>query len=115
MPLQKAVPILAFLDLQESVAFYKKLGFQCNDNWKEYLMCSRDDIEIHLWKTADPEVPKNTGCYVRVTAIEKLYEEYKALDLIHPNGPLKDKPWGMREFSVLDNSGNIINFGESIV
>lgn len=114
MPLQIAIPQLAFLNLEETVEFYTKLGFKCNDNWKEYLMCSRDNIEIHLWKCDDPQIPKNTGCYVRVTEVDKLYEVYKALNIIHPNGPLTDRPWEMREFSILDNSGNIIHFGESI-
>jgi hypothetical protein len=114
MPLEKAVPILAFLDLEESVLFYQNMGFQCNSNWKEYLMCSRDHIEIHLWKCTDPEIPKQTGCYVRVSEIHKLYEECQKLNIVHPNGQLKDQPWGMRQFSILDNSGNIINFGESI-
>jgi hypothetical protein len=114
MPLEKAVPILAFLDLNESVLFYQNLGFTCNSNWKEYLMCSRDNIEIHLWKCNDPEIPKQTGCYVRVSGIHSLYEECQKLNIVHPNGPLKDQPWGMRQFSILDNSGNIINFGESI-
>ena len=77
MPMQSAVPILAFLDANESASFYKKIGFDCNDNWKEYLMCSRDKIEIHLWKCDDPAIPKNTGCYVRVDEIDTL------LSLIH--------------------------------
>jgi len=112
MPLQSAVPILAFLDANESAAFYRKLGFECNDSWKEYLMCSRDKIEIHLWKCDDPAIPKNTGCYVRVDEIDTLYKEFSALGVVHPNGPLENKPWGMRQFSILDNSGNIINFGQ---
>jgi hypothetical protein len=112
MPLNTAIPILAFLELKSSVAFYEQLGFEVNAKWEEYLMCKRDHIEIHLWKTNDPEVPKNTGCYVRVNEIYTFYEECKQLQIVHPNGPLKDQPWGMRQFSILDNSGNIINFGE---
>ena len=114
MPLQTAIPILAFLDQDQTVEFYKKFGFKCYDEWKEYIMCTRDNIEIHLWKCKDPEIPKNTGCYVHVTGVEKLYEECKSLDIIHPEGALSDKPWKMRQFSVVDNSGNIIHFGQDI-
>jgi hypothetical protein len=114
MPLQTAIPILAFLDLQETVKFYQRLGFHCNDNWKEYLMCGRDKIEIHLSKCDDPEIPKNTGCYINVTEVDALYVECQKLDIIHPDGQLTDKPWEMRQFSIIDNSGNIIHFGQDI-
>ena len=49
-----------------------------------------------------------------MTEVDKLYAELKGKGLIHPNGDLKDMPWEMRQFSVLDNNGNIINFGEDI-
>ena len=55
MPLQSAIPILAFLNLEETAAFYRKIGFTVNTSWKEYLMCSRDGIEIHLWKCDNPD------------------------------------------------------------
>ena len=114
MPLETAIPILAYLDKKETVSFYASLGFQCNAIWDGYIMCDRDKISIHLWKCDDPGIPKNTGCYVRVSEIDKLYAEFSALNIIHPNGPLETKPWGMRQFSILDNSGNIINFGQNV-
>ncbi len=112
MPLVSAIPILAFLDEKETVAFYTKIGFTCNNKWNGYIMNQRDQIEIHLWKCDDEAIPKHTGCYIRVHDIDRLYAEYKALEIIHPNGPLEVKPWGVKQFSILDNSGNILNFGE---
>lgn len=114
MALLTATPILAYLDQQETVAFYKKLGFTCNAEWHGYLMFQRDQISIHLWLCDDENIPKNTGCYINVDQIEALYQEYTALGIIHPNGKLEDKPWNMRQFSILDNSGNIIHFGQRI-
>ena len=32
--------------------------------------------------------------------------------VVHPNGPLTDQPWGLREFAVLDGDGNMIKFGQ---
>jgi hypothetical protein len=112
MPLLTAIPILAFLDTDETVRFYERLGFSCQANWKGYLMCQRDDIEIHLWQCDDPAIPKNTGCYVRVNQVDELYAECLSLDCVHSNGKLENKPWGIRQFSILDNSGNILHFGE---
>ncbi len=112
MPLLTATPILAFLDTDETVAFYSKFGFDCNASWKGYIMCERDSISIHLWQCDDPSIPKNTGCYVYVNEIEALYKECEDLNIVHPNGKLEQKPWGLKQFSILDNSGNIIHFGQ---
>jgi hypothetical protein len=45
-----------------------------------------------------------------VNEIDTLYKAFHDLQIIHPNGSLESKPWGMRQFSILDNSGNIISF-----
>ena len=115
MPLLTAIPILAFLDQNKTVSFYSKLGFECNANWKGYLMCKRENISIHLWMCDDESIPKNTGYYIYVNEIEILYKECMDLGIVHPNGKLENKPWNMRQFSILDNSGNIINFGQSLI
>jgi len=113
--LAKATPILASLHAEETIKFYtEKLGFTFHNNWDGYLIFSRDEINIHLWPTNDPEVPKSTGCYVNVTEVEQLFAEYQQQEVVHPNGTLKDMPWQMRQFSILDNNGNIIHFGEEI-
>jgi len=52
-------------------------------------------------------------CYFRVTGIEELYEEYSRRRIIHPNGPLEAKPWGQKEFAVLDLNGALLRFGEA--
>ena len=115
MSLLSASPILAFLNRAETISFYIKLGFECNANWDGYLMFKRDNISIHLWICDDENIPKNTGCYIYVDEIEKLYKEFMDLNIIHPNGKLEKKPWNMKQFSILDNSGNILNFGQHII
>lgn len=113
--LQSAIPILASLNTQQTIDFYtQKLGFTFHADWEGYLIFSRDGVDIHLWPTQDPAIPKNTGCYVRVNQVNALYEEFLPLGIIHPEGHLKTMPWEMRQFSVLDNNGNIIHFGEDI-
>ncbi|SOD19742.1 bleomycin resistance protein [Pedobacter xixiisoli] len=113
--LKAAVPILASLNADETIKFYtEKLGFTFHNNWDGYLIFSKDEIEIHLWPTTDEEVPKATGCYVRVTEVDALFALYRQHGVVHPNGLLKNMPWGMRQFSILDNNGNIIHFGEDI-
>ncbi len=113
--LTAAVPILAALNTAETILFYtEKLGFTFHSDWDGYLIFSRDAIQIHLWPTQDESIPKNTGCYLHVTEIDALYAVYEPFGIIHPEGQLKDMPWKMRQFSILDNNGNILHFGQEI-
>jgi catechol 2,3-dioxygenase-like lactoylglutathione lyase family enzyme len=110
-----AVPILASLNSAETIAFYtEKLDFIFHSEWDGYLIFSKYDITLHFWPTTDPDIPKHTGCYINVNKVEQLYQRYEPLGVIHPNGKLAEMPWGMHQFSILDNNGNIIHFGESI-
>jgi hypothetical protein len=113
--LKSAVPILASLNEQETIKFYtEKLGFTFHSSWEGYLIFSKNKVQLHLWPCNDSQIPKNTGCYINVTEIDKLYAQYQPMDVIHPNGKLEEKPWRMKQFSILDNNGNIIHFGEEM-
>ena len=47
------VPILASLQLDESIAFYtQKLGFVQRGRWPDYAIVSRDGCEIHFFLPA---------------------------------------------------------------
>ncbi|WP_343485564.1 VOC family protein [Allomuricauda sp. d1] len=114
--LQRAVPVLASLDIFKTVAFYQqKMGFD-KVGWKDenYAVIGRDKVDVHFWKCNNKIFPENTSCYIHVEDVDGLYEEMKASGVVHPNGPLKDQPWGMREFAVLDSDGNMIKFGQSL-
>lgn len=112
---KSATPILASLNTEETIKFYtEKLGFTFHSDWDGYLIFSRDGIMIHHWPTDNEEIPKATGCYVNVSEVDALYEEYKAHGIIHPNGELKNMDWEMRQFSIIDNNGNLIHFGEDL-
>ncbi len=47
-----------------------------------------------------------------VKNVEALYNEIKDSGAVHPNGALQTKPWGTREFTVLDLDGVCITFYE---
>jgi len=112
---QSAIPILASLNEDETVKFYtEKLGFTFHSSWDGYLIFSRDGINVHLWPCTDAEIAKNTGCYINVTEVDKLYAEYKQHDIIHPNGELQVMPWEMKQFTIVDNNGNLIHIGEDV-
>ena len=115
--LQRAISVLASLDIRKTVSFYQeKLGFD-KVGWldDDYAVIGRDKVVVHFWKCDNRIFPENTSCYIDVEAVDELYEEMKAVGVVHPNGPLKDQPWGMREFAILDQDGNMIKFGQNMV
>jgi catechol 2,3-dioxygenase-like lactoylglutathione lyase family enzyme len=98
--------------------YITKLGFQLvgNEDFEGYLMVQKDQIEIHFFefKTLNPN--ENYGqVYIRTDDIEQLYVSFLAKNVsIHPNGSLQIKPWGQKEFSLLDPDNNLLTFGQSV-
>lgn len=114
--LQIAVPVLASLNIDKTVKFYQsKLGFdRVGYQDKDYAVVCRDKIEIHFWRCTSKIHPENTSCYVRVRGVDGLYEEMKKAGVVHPNGLIKNQPYRIREFAILDEDGNMIKFEENI-
>ena len=112
----KGIPVLASLNIKKTVDFYRtKLGFNRTGYLDHnYAIIARDELVLHFWKCDNKIHPENTSCYVDVIEIDTLYNELKQHDVIHPNGDIEDKPYGMREFAILDHDGNLIKFGEEL-
>ena len=97
--------------------YVSQLGFQqFGGDYEDYLMVERDHIQLHffLFKEIDPK--ENYGqLYIRTNDIEGLYQSLLQKKVaIHPNGPLQVKPWGQKEFSLLDPDNNLLTFGEAV-
>ena len=110
-------PKLPMRDKNITRAYYiNKLGFKEIGDYEGYLLVQKDKIEIHFFefKALDPK--ENYGqVYIRTDSIDSLYQSL--LDnktTIHPNGPLGIKPWGQKEFALLDPDSNLLTFGQSI-
>jgi hypothetical protein len=100
-------------------AYYEaKLGFIVfgKDEFNDYLMLEKDNIQIHFFLYENINPTENYGqVYMRVKGIEKFYNSLLIKDVtIHPNGALETKPWGQKEFALLDPNSNLLTFGESI-
>ncbi len=50
------------------------------------------------------------GCYLRLTDAQAVYDDWEPLRLPEIHLP-RDTPWGMREFFLVDPSGNLIRIG----
>lgn len=98
-------------------AFYlNKLSFKEIGDYGDYLLVGKDNIEIHFFEYKELNPKENYGqVYIRTDDIESLY---KALvdnkTDIHPNGHLQSRPWGQKEFALLDPDNNLLTFGQSI-
>lgn len=112
-------PKLPMRSKSVSVAYYiDKLGFKNlgSQQYEEYLMIKKDNIEIHFFLFTELVAAENYGqIYIRTDDIERLYNSMidKKLD-IHPNAPLQIKPWGQKEFSMLDPDNNLLTFGQAM-
>jgi catechol 2,3-dioxygenase-like lactoylglutathione lyase family enzyme len=105
-----AIPKLASLDIERSLIFFERLGFRRRGTYPDYGIAERDGVQIHFWLCQDARVPTETACRVIVEGIQELFEAYSGKGVIHPNGSLEVKPWGVWEFSVLDPDGNLVTF-----
>lgn len=113
--LRHAHPVLASLDIAATTRFYEeRLGFTTVVTNHDHAIVDRDGVRIHFWLTDDPEIPKVTACRIDVTGIDALAAEMTAAGVVHPNAPLTDQPWGLREVGVLDGDGNGITFAEPV-
>ncbi|WP_459489337.1 bleomycin resistance protein [Aquirufa sp. ROCK-SH2] len=96
--------------------YINQLGFELLGDYGNYLLIKKEGIEIHFFSFESLDPNENDGqVYIRVTEIENLYQ--LLLDnavAIHPNGHLEEKPWGQKEFSLLDPDNNLLTFGQSM-
>ena len=112
-------PKIPMRNKQVTRAFYEnKLGFNIvgSADFDGYLMMEKDHIQIHFFEFNELDPKENYGqVYIRTDNIDGFYQSL--LDKktkIHPNGPLEIKPWGQKEFSVLDPDSNLLTFGQSL-
>ncbi|MBH1960185.1 MAG: VOC family protein [Flavobacteriia bacterium] len=98
--------------------YVNQLGFQNIGitDYDGYLMLKKDEVEIHFFEFQELDIKENYGqIYLRTNNIEELYEDLLNQNVqIHPNAPLQIKPWGQKEFSLLDPDYNLLTFGQSI-
>ncbi|MFV5701516.1 bleomycin resistance protein [Flavobacterium sp. XS2P12] len=98
--------------------YLNELGFEeyGNADFEGYLMVQKDSIQIHFFEFKELDPKENYGqVYIRTDDIDRLYQSL--LDKktsIHPNGHLEIKPWGQKEFALLDPDNNLLTFGQSM-
>ena len=122
MRTERTEPILPSRSLDETREFYEKLGF---DPWHrgrgawQYMIISRGHLVVHFFEEPGLIAGENdTSCYWRVKDADRFYEEFARLHLPSKGVPRltapEDQPWGMREFTLVDPSGNLVRIGHDL-
>lgn len=113
-----AIPILPSSDVRAGIDFYvQKLGFSeafSHGEPASYAGVSRDGAMVHLCQMDDAKaIAAQTMLRFSVQNLDALYDELKDSGAMHPNGSLQTKPWGTREFTLLDLDGVCVTFFEA--
>jgi hypothetical protein len=111
-----AVPVLASLDIERSVAFFaSKLDFTIvYAQPGGYGIVARGAVHIHFWNCEDRRIAEATGCRIQIQQIDALYARCVDEGIVHPNGALKTTQWGNQEFAILDPDSNLVTFFEAV-
>ena len=112
------VSILACRDIEATATFYvEKLGFVREWMWGDPPTdggIRRDEVQIFLMTNADLAA-RSAGNEVMlfVSGVDALYAEHRSRGA-PITAELRDEPWGLREYSVLDPHGYVLRFAEGI-
>jgi catechol 2,3-dioxygenase-like lactoylglutathione lyase family enzyme len=109
-----AIPILPVRDLDEALAFWSRSGLtveRYDDGYAFVLADGAELVHLALHPSVDPAM-NPSACYVHVADVQDWHGRLAAAGL--PVTPVRDEPWGMREFSVRDPSGNLVRVGRPL-
>lgn len=109
--LVRAVPVLGAEDLAASIGFWEAAGFEVERFGDDFALAQRDGVELHLVQVG-PEGRDRGEAYLHARDVDAVHAAWSAAGL--QVSALRDEPWGMREFNVVDPGGNRLRVGRSI-
>ena len=112
--MNRALPLLASADLNETAAFYRRLGFTNkgapHEEW-DYLIIEYDGGELHF---TGPQLGERQpgSCFIYAEDIDSVYADWTAkADDSARFTPLIFTNYGMRAFTMFDLHDNEIRVG----
>ncbi len=107
-------PILPVHHMGSAATFYERLGFNVDLFDSTYAVVGHSGGELfHLQVKDDLDRNANPAAmYVHVTDADQWHSMWEGdgIDL----SDVADRPWGMREFSLTDPSGNSVRVGGNV-
>ncbi len=108
-------------DLQQSVAYYRRLGFKFGEIWDGFYVIGRlDGLELHLKEAPKDEAERkrrrdaeHLDAAAGVEMIDVFYEQCVANGMMIVK-PLASTEWGTKDFYIEDPDGYLICFGGQV-
>ena len=111
-------PGLAVSDIPTAVEFYvKKLGFGLAFTWGEpptFAGVNLGKVQMFLGHGVPAPSPYPAIAYFRVGDADQLYEFHRA-NGVEITQPIGDRPYGLRDYTVLDVDGYSLTFGHHLL
>lgn len=108
MSLVKIIPKIIYKDVQIGVNLFLALGFETKYSEEGFYIMVRDGVTIYLVASEeDFYVHDRPEMRIVTDDIEGFYAEVssKHPEILHPNlKVIKNQPWGLKEFAVLDET-----------
>lgn len=109
--LVRAVPVLKTENLSASITFWQAAGFDVKHFSDDFAVAELEGVELHLVE-AGPEGRDRSEAYLHVRDVDAVHTAWNAAGMAV--SALRDEPWGMREFNLVDPGGNRLRIGQSI-
>lgn len=106
-------PTLPVKVMGETIAFYETAGFDVESYDSGFAFVRYADVsvfDLELNERIDP-ANNGAGCYIITGNPDEWHTRLTAAGF--PVTPIEDRPWGMREFTLTDPSGNHLRIGRN--
>jgi uncharacterized glyoxalase superfamily protein PhnB len=114
MALDTTIPVLSVGDIESALDYYQRvLGFTRDWIWgqpPELAGIYRDRIELQLAQRGRLGPPGPSHVYLRGSGVDALFDAFSdaGAQILEP---IADRPYGLRDFALLDPCGNRLDFG----
>lgn len=108
MKMNSCTPELPVTNVGAALEALKRLGFRAAWKYEDSFACvfGGGDVEIYLRRDAHPHP---VTLYLKVDDADAFYEDYtRHAELVDP---IRNTPWGMREFTVRTIDGHALRVG----
>lgn len=110
-----AIPVVSVADYPAALRFYVNvLGFAKVFEVGAYAGLELGRVMVHVGAAVDAWSAYPTSVRIDVRGVDAYYAKIRERAVIKADEQLKDMPFGMRQFSVLDPSGNRVTFAQAI-
>src|SRR5947199_10107468 len=108
--LRNSTTVFLVGNIEQTMDWYKRLGFKSEYYPPGFAILRRDEIEIFLQQQPGYVAPDDPGrrernawnVYITTDDVKTLYEEYSALPGVKISRELCEQEYGMMEFDMMD-------------